>query len=254
MRRDPRRGRRPRIRCSRSAASSAARSITGAGAARRLAGRGARQRPVLLRRRLDRGRLAEGRRASSTSPTRSICRSCISSTIPGFVIGIEAEKAGHDPPRRARARGGLPGERAVVLGDHAQGVRRRRRGAHATHARLHYRYRLAVGRLGLAAARRRDRGGLSRRARGGAATARSCAARSRSGSTGALAVPHRRGVPASRRSSTRATRGRCCASSPIWRPSCARRVQSRPQCGREVIPACQAHRLRNILVAESGFP
>ena len=48
---------------------------------------------------------------------------------PGFVIGTEAERRGHDPPRHARAGRRLSGDGAVGLGARAQGVRRRGRGA-----------------------------------------------------------------------------------------------------------------------------
>ena len=91
--------------------------------------------------------------------------------IPGFVIGIAGREGRHDPARRAGARRGLPGQGAVVLDHPAQVVRRRGRGA-PEQAEVQFPLRLAVGRLGLAAARGRDRGRLQGRARGGARSGR----------------------------------------------------------------------------------
>ena len=45
---------------------------------------------------------------------------------PGFVIGTEAERRGHDPARHARDVLDLPGERARRVGDRPQGLRRGR--------------------------------------------------------------------------------------------------------------------------------
>ena len=101
-----------------------------AGAARRLAGRGAGERSLLLRRRLDRGRLAEGR-----ALRRSRQHVPSAGGASGRRAGLRDRRRGregrHDPPRRARARGDLSGQGAVVLGDHPQGVRRRGRRPHA---------------------------------------------------------------------------------------------------------------------------
>ena len=99
---------------------------------------------------------------------------------PGFVIGVEAERA-------ATIRHGARALAAVYQAqvpwcsvDPAPGVRRRRRRAQQPHPGRVPR-RLAVGRLGLAAAGGRHRGGLPGRARGGAATATGCGPRSTSG-------------------------------------------------------------------------
>ena len=67
--------------------------ITGLARLWRLARRGDGERSVSLRRRLDGGCLRQDRCASSTSPRPSTCRSCISCDCPGFLIGLEAEKA-----------------------------------------------------------------------------------------------------------------------------------------------------------------
>ena len=83
---------------------------------------------------------------------------------PGFMIGLEAEKVGHHPPRRARHGRRQPDHRALVHHHRAQRLRRRRRRAPAVEPLLDA-LCLALGLLGLAAAGRRHRGGLSRRHR-----------------------------------------------------------------------------------------
>ena len=102
--------------------------------------------------------------------------------VPGFVIGTEAERAGHDPARRPRALRRLPGERALGVGARAQGVRRRGRRPRRRLA-AEPALRLAVGRLGLAADGGRPRGGLPARARGGRGPGGACGPRSRRAST-----------------------------------------------------------------------
>ena len=92
VRADHRGGRRPRL-VVRARPLQRAQRGHRARAPRRLAGRGPRQRSVLLRGRLDRGRVGEGRRASSTSPRRSIFPVVHLVDNPGFVIGTDAEKA-----------------------------------------------------------------------------------------------------------------------------------------------------------------
>ena len=84
---------------------------------------------------------------------------------PGFLIGLEAEKSGDDPPGRARAwrrctRPPCRGAASSSARPSASPARRTR-----TRARLQLPLRLAVGRLGLAAARGRHRGRLPRRDR-----------------------------------------------------------------------------------------
>ena len=70
----------------------------------------------------------EGRRASSISPTRSTCRWCTSSTTPASSSAPSRSKPARSVTAPARSpRSTRPG--AVVLGDRAQGLRRRRRGA-----------------------------------------------------------------------------------------------------------------------------
>ena len=85
---------------------------------------------------------------------------------PGLRHRHRGRAAGDDPPRRPGARGRVPGHGAVVLGDPAQGLRRRRRGAPERVPPL-VPVRVAVGRVGLAPARGRDRGRVQGAARGG---------------------------------------------------------------------------------------
>ena len=190
-----------------------------AGPARRAAGRRARLRPQALRRRPDRRRLGQARPLRRPAATSSACRSSTSSTSPGFVIGTEAERAGHDPPRRARAVRRLPGDRAVGARSSCARSTASPAPAHGDGVAAEPALRLAVGRLGLAADRRRPRGRLPARARGGRGPGRA-ARRDR----GAPRTPcARRSAPpsasASRRSSTRATPARCCATGPRARTS-----------------------------------
>ena len=124
--------------------------------------------PYLLRRRLDGRRLRRRWCASSTWPRPSICRSSTCCDCPGFLIGLEAEKSGHHPPGRARHGGDVPVARCpwcTVIVRNAFGVAG---AAHQPAGRLVGALCLAVGPLGLAAARRRHRGGLPRRHRRGA--------------------------------------------------------------------------------------
>ena len=86
---------------------------------------------------------------------------------PGFMIGLDAEKVRHHPPRRAGDGCGQPDHGALVHHHCAQRVRRGRCRASAGQP-IFDALRLAVGLLGFAAAGRRHRGGLSRRDRCGA--------------------------------------------------------------------------------------
>ena len=99
---------------------------------------------------------------------------------PGFLIGLDAEKTRDDQAGRARDVGHLADDGAVVRGDRPQRVRRRRRRPPQRQPLLHA-LRVAVGALGVAAARGRHRGRLSRRDRRGAGSARRRWPRSRSG-------------------------------------------------------------------------
>ena len=113
--------------------------------------------------------------------------------IPGFVIGIEAEKAGTIRARRPRARGDPQAKVpwCAIIVRKAFGVA----GAgHTPHQRLHYRYAWPSGDWGSLPLE----GGIEAayRAELEAAPDRDKRApRSRSGSTATLAVPHRRDVP-----------------------------------------------------------
>ena len=139
---------------------------------------------------------------------------------PGFVIGIEAERA-------ATIRHGA---RALAAVYQAQVpwcsiILRRVFGvggaAHSDHTRVSVPRRLAVGRLGLAAAGGRDRGRLPGRARGGRRPRRAAGRDRRADERHPLAVQHGGARSASRRSSTPATPAASCASSPTSPPRCA---------------------------------
>ena len=112
---------------------------------------------------------------------------------PGFLIGLQAEQEG---TIRYGSRGVGRARRepvAVLLGRHPQGVRRRGRREHEA-GQLPLPVRVAVGRLGLAADRRRHRGGLQGRARRGRRPRRAPRRDQGSPRSGALAVPQRRSV------------------------------------------------------------
>ena len=114
--------------------------------------------------------------------------------VPGFAIGVAGGKGGHHPPRGARHVGGLSGHRALVHDHRAQVLRHRRR-RRAQRRAGPVPLLLAVGRLGLAAGGRRNRGRLqarpgSRRRPGGSA-----GGPSRPHGIGPLALPHRRRLP-----------------------------------------------------------
>ena len=112
---------------------------------------------------------------------------------PGFMIGLEAEKAGDHPSRRARDGRGQPDHRPLVHRHRAQFVRGCRRRASAGRPLLDA-LCLAFGLLGLAAAGRRDRGGLSRRHRCGRRSASQARGDRGSPQPAAFAVPHGREV------------------------------------------------------------
>ena len=153
--------------------------ITGAGAARRAPGRRAGLRSAPLRRRADRRRVGQARalrrRVRRLPPAgRQLRRPA------GLRDRHRGRAGGHDAPRRAGAGRRAPGAHAVVLGARAQGLRRRRRGPRRRLA-AEPALRVAQRRLGLAADRRRHRGGLPARARGGRGSRSRCAPRSRRG-------------------------------------------------------------------------
>ena len=209
-----------------------------AGAARRLAGRGAGERSVLLRRRLDRA--TPRRRSTRFVDLAETFHLPVVHLVdmPGFVIGIEAEKAGTIRLRRARADGDLSGDGAVVLDHHPQGLRRRRRGhTHASRGCT-----IATPGRRATGARCRSRA-ASRRPTAPSSTprpiAKSCAPRSRSGSTATLAVPHRR--DASDRGDHRPARHAAAAVRirESDRETARAWARSRSRCGREEIPACR---------------
>src|SRR5262249_39186094 len=98
-----------------------------------------------------------------------------------------------DQARRARDVGDLADNDPVVLGHRAQLLRRRRRRASQRRPLLHA-LRMAVGALGLAAARRRNRSGVPRGDRRGARPAGEDVGNRGAADEAALAVPLRRDV------------------------------------------------------------
>ena len=221
-----------RARSSRWAAMFGRSIITGLARLDGLPGGAAGQRPLSLRRRLDGGRLPEGR--ALRRPGRDLPPAGrLSVRLPGL-----PDRAGGredaPPSATACARWRRSTRRRVpwctVIVRNAFGVAG---AAHQPAGRLSLRYAWLSALLGLAAAGRRHRGRLSRRDRraprpqGQAGRDRGAAERA------ALAVPHGRDASGSRRSSTRATRARCCASSPTWPSRCARPAPRALRCGPE---------------------
>ena len=154
---------------------------------------------------------------------------------PGFLIGLEAEKS-------ATIRHGVRAMAAInqssvpwctVIVRNSFGVAG---AAHVPAGRLADPLRLAVGLVGLAAARGRHRGGLSRRDRRGARPQGASSPRSRRGSTRCARRSARPKRSGSRRSSTRATRASCCASSPTSPSRCARPARAPSPCVRRGCP------------------
>ena len=201
-------------------------------APRRLAGGGHGERSVPLRRRLDGRRLPEGgalRRHGRDLPPAG----GLSLRLPGL-----PDRARGREDRRPSARACAPCRRSTR--PPCRGARSSSAtsfgvagAAHEPAGRFAIALRLAVGPLGLAAARGRHRGGLSRRHRRGA---RPQGQAGRDRGRGSTRCARRSAPPrpsGSRRSSTRATRASCCASSPTWPRRCARLVRVRSACGRE---------------------
>ena len=145
---------------------------------------------------------------------------------PGFMIGLDAEKAGHHPPRRARDGRGQPDHGALVHHHRAQRLWRRRCRASAGQP-LFDALCLALGLLGLAAAGRRHRSRLSRRHRRGGRSGGQAERDRGSAQQAALAVPLGRKILGRGDHRSRARRVRCCASSRGWPSRCARRARRR---------------------------
>ena len=157
-------------------------------------------------------------RASSTSPRRSICRSCTSSTSRASSSASQAEKAG-TIRHGARALGrDLPGAACRGARSSAQGRSASAGAAHQNCARATLSAtpgRRATGARcrSRAASRPPTRPSSTRRP-----IRRPSSPRSRRGSTTCARRSAPPSASASRRSSTRATPARCCASSPIAAP------------------------------------
>jgi acetyl-CoA carboxylase carboxyltransferase component len=111
---------------------------------------------------------------------------------PGFLIGVEAERS--DPARRAGDGGDEPDDGAVVHDRGAQFLWCRRRGAYAGGA-AGAALCVAFGLVGLAAAGRRDRGGVPGRYRRGRGPEGEAARDRGPAEQAAIAVPHRGDVP-----------------------------------------------------------
>ena len=122
----------------------------------------------------------EGRPASSTWPTPSTCRSCTSSTSPGFVIGTAAERAA-TIRHGARALAAIYQAQVPWCSVILRKVFGVAGAAHQNAAAALVPLRVAVRRLGLAAARGRHRGRLQGPARGRPTTPTRCGPRSRRG-------------------------------------------------------------------------
>ena len=203
--------------CSRSVVPGASSDRHGAGAARRPAGGGARERSrarwVAPGRRPRRARWrGTGRTRRDVPPAGRALRR--RRRLHHRLAGREGR---HDPRRHARHRDDLPVDGAVVRGDPAPRVRRGRRRHDGPHA-LPLPHRLAERRLGLAAGRGRHRGGVQGADRGGGGPGGREATRSATGSSGCARRSVRPSASTSRRSSRRRRRGAGCASSQSWPP------------------------------------
>ena len=150
--------------------------------------------------------------------------------VPGFVIGLEAEKAG-TIRHGARALAAIYQARVPWCSVIIRKVFGVAGAGHTPHTRLHYRYAWPSGDWGSLPVE----GGIE-----AAYRAELDAAPDREKLRGEIeerlnrfarrSAPPRRSW--SRRSSIRATRGRCCASSRTWPRSCASPDRSRRRCGR----------------------
>ena len=161
-------------------------------AARRPRGAAARQRSLSLWRIVDGGGVPEG---GALGRFRRNLPSAggLSDGLPGLHDRARGREVGDHPSRRARDGRGQPDHRALVHHHRAQRLRRRRRRASAGQP-LFDALCLAVGLLGLAAAGRRHRGGLSRRHRRCGRSGGEAEGDRGSPQQAALAVPLRREI------------------------------------------------------------
>ena len=165
---------------------------------------------------------------------------------PGFLIGLEAEQTGtiKQGVRAMSAIWQTTVPWCAVIIRNAFGVAG---AAHKTGGALRPALRVAVGPLGLAAARGRHRGGLPRRHRRGARSGRQDDRDRGAAATSSARRSARPRPSGSRRSSTRATPARCSASSPSWPRRCAKWVRPPIACGRRRrrhhgVPGLRSHR------------
>ncbi len=131
---------------------------------------------------------------------------------PGFVIGTESERAA-TIRHGARALAAIYQARVPWCSMILRKVYGVAGAAHQNAVAALVPLRLAVGELGQPAARRRYRGRVPRRARRRRRPRGETRGDRSSAREATVAVPHRGGVPRSRRSSIHATRAGCCASS-----------------------------------------
>ncbi|MGY4332253.1 acetyl-CoA carboxylase beta subunit [Bradyrhizobium sp. LB7.2] len=150
------------------------------------------QRQLSLRRLLDRGCLPEGGALGRLRRDLPFADR-LSHGLPRLHDWPRCREGRHDPSRRPRHGRGQPDHGALVHGDPAQRLRRRRRGASAGRPLLDP-LRLALGLLGLAPARRRHRSRLPRRHRRGRRFPGEAEGDPGAPQQAALAVPLRRKV------------------------------------------------------------
>ena len=134
--------------------------------------------------------------------------------IPGLSHRAGRRGRGRDARRRARADRGVADHDPVVHGDRAQGVRRGRRGAPAPRP-LQLSLRVAERGVGLAADRRRPRGGLQGRHRGRSRPRGRAHANRATRARVVLAVSQRRGI---RRRRHHRPRRHACAPGRVRQP------------------------------------
>ncbi len=201
---------------------------------RRLAGGVDGERSDVLRRRLDGRRLPEGRRASSISPDTFHLPVVHLVDCPGFLIGSQAEQTG-TIKQGVRAMSAIFQTTVPWCSVIIRNVFGVAGAAHPQRRPLLHALRLAVGRWGSLPLE----GGIEAayRAELDAAPDPEQKLAEIEERLNKLRSPFRSPRRSgSKRSSTRATPGRCCASSPGWQLRCASRARRHTGCGRRPGP------------------